>query len=96
MVFQNFAGGPLPTKIGERLVQEGVFLGTMYGATEIGAGSHSIPLRQNVDDGDWGWIHMSETLKKRWVPQGDGTFELQTLVTSLLLPCFIINPNPIL
>ncbi|KII90646.1 hypothetical protein PLICRDRAFT_52360 [Plicaturopsis crispa FD-325 SS-3] len=79
--FINFAGGPLPTKIGERLVQEGVFLGTMYGATEIGAGSHSIPLRQNVDDGDWGWIHMSETLKKRWVPQGDGTFELQTLVS---------------
>ena len=33
---------------------------------------------------DWAWLAFPNTLRCRWVPQGDGTFELQLLVSRVV------------
>ena len=35
--------------------------------------------------GDWEWFCFPPEVKPRFVPQGDGTFELQILVRDMLL-----------
>lgn len=31
---------------------------------------------------DWDWLTFPDYLERRWIPQGDGTFELQLLVSA--------------
>ncbi|KAF8555340.1 putative nonribosomal peptide synthetase [Imleria badia] len=76
----TFGGGPLPVKVGQKLVTAGVQLASGYGGTEFG-----VPVatanKQDIADGDWMWMRFSEDQKLRWVPQGDDTYELQILST---------------
>ncbi|KAJ6568449.1 putative nonribosomal peptide synthetase [Mycena sp. CBHHK59/15] len=70
-------GGTLPEKLGNTLVNAGVKLRALYGATEFGAISTIVPLEG--DEMDWEWVRFVDQAKLRWIPQGDGTFECQIL-----------------
>ncbi|KAJ6553072.1 hypothetical protein B0H19DRAFT_1030172, partial [Mycena capillaripes] len=72
-----WAGGPLPQRIGDALVDAGVNLVSIYGTTETG--SISDGRRREEDAKEWGWFEVADPVKVRWMPQGDGTFELQVL-----------------
>jgi hypothetical protein len=78
-----FAGGPLPQRIGDDLVNQGLRLLTAYGATEFGSLSCIIPYEDDIKE--WAWFRVSPLVKVRWAPQGGGTFECQILVRFLLL-----------
>ena len=78
-------------KSGTRLADAGVKLYAVFGATETGAVTKIF----NVDDSegpdapwktsnDWQWMEFADNVNIRWVPQGDGTFEMQFLVRMLL------------
>ncbi|KAJ6553198.1 hypothetical protein B0H19DRAFT_1030245 [Mycena capillaripes] len=71
-----WAGGPLPQRVGDALVDAGVNLASIYGTTETGLISG---IRREEDAKEWAWFEVSQRVKVRWVPQGDGTFELQAL-----------------
>ncbi|KAH7928011.1 putative aminoadipate reductase [Leucogyrophana mollusca] len=72
-----FSGGPLAVKIGDALAAAGVKLSSVYGGTEFGAITHAI--RQPDEWKEWQWSRFSDKSNLRWVPQGDGTYELQVL-----------------
>ncbi|KAJ7699512.1 hypothetical protein B0H17DRAFT_848923, partial [Mycena rosella] len=72
-----FEGGPLPQRIGDDLVKQGLRLISAYGATEFGALSSLIPYEDDIKE--WAWFRVSPLVKVRWAPQGDGTFECQIL-----------------
>ncbi|KAJ7439939.1 putative aminoadipate reductase [Mycena latifolia] len=72
-------GGPLASQVGDALVNQGVKLMSMYGATEFG-GVTVVKMRQaEIDAGEWAWLRFSSRVNIRWVPQGDGTLECQFL-----------------
>ena len=76
---QTCAGGPLSEKSGNKLVAGGVNLYAMYGATEFGV--HSEMLIPDVKSrAEWAWICLPDWMRCRWVPEGDGTYELHLLV----------------
>ena len=83
----RYAGGPLSTGTGNKLVAAGVKLVSVFGATEVGAptllfdtdDSHG-PDADIKTSADWSWMQFSDRVKTRWIDQGDGTFELQFLV----------------
>lgn len=72
-----YAGGPLSKKTGDALVNAGVKLGCVYGATEISAFTTCI--RTPDDQKEWQWIRPGPNTRIRWAPLGDGTFECQVL-----------------
>ncbi|KAJ3557049.1 hypothetical protein NM688_g1689 [Phlebia brevispora] len=81
-----FGGGPLSAENGNKLVAAGVRLVSGYGATEAGPVAHpfdgfdadpSNPDAKTPED--WAWSRMPPLTSPRWVPQGDGTYELQFL-----------------
>ena len=85
-----FAGGPLSSANGTKLVAGGVPLFAVYGATEFGT---LTCLLDSTDDltatepnpsgktrDDWEWMQLPSQCSPRWVPEGDGTYELQLLV----------------
>lgn len=80
------AGGPLSTKAGERLLAGGVKLISVYGSTECGACSRLFDIDYESDAADkktkddWEWYAFTDCITRRWIPQGDGTYELQILV----------------
>ena len=84
---QRYAGGPLSTGTGNKLVAAGVKLVSVFGATEVGAptllfdtdDSHG-PDADVKTSADWSWMQFSDRARTRWIDQGDGTFELQFLV----------------
>ena len=87
-----FAGGLLSEKNGNKLVKAGVKLYAVYGGTEFGA--HTAILDEDDSNGldapvktsaDWAWMQFPDTLKPRWVPQGDDTYELEYLVSARFL-----------
>lgn len=59
----------------------------VYGATEFGPISTVIPWEGDAKE--WAWFRVSDLVKVRWVPQGDGTFEGQILV------CFFFVFRPL-
>lgn len=75
---------PLSRKKGDALVAAGVMIAIEYGATETGGSVHLFPRRQDLLDGDWDWVRFSQRVTPRWIPQGDGLFELQMLVRTFL------------
>ncbi|KAF9070460.1 hypothetical protein BDP27DRAFT_612166 [Rhodocollybia butyracea] len=76
------AGGPIAQSTGDYLVSCGVPLRNIYGGTEFGACSNWS--MEDDDKEDWAWHQFDPRTTKRWVPQGDGTFELQFLVCNFL------------
>jgi hypothetical protein len=51
--------------------------------------------KAEIDAGEWAWFRFSSRVNVRWVPQGDGIFECQFLVS--FLPCIcstlMVGPN---
>lgn len=85
---QMFAGGPLSTANGNRLVEAGVNLQCTYGLTECGGPSMgyrvdpSLPPEAPVKTKwDWEWLELSDRMHPRWIAQGDGSYELHLLVS---------------
>jgi hypothetical protein len=81
-----FAGGPLAQKCGDKLVKAGVKLVSMYAGTEFGCATFPFyPDKPNEEDDrtplDWQWLKFSPRYKVRWVPQGDGSYECQIMVS---------------
>ncbi|OAX30525.1 acetyl-CoA synthetase-like protein, partial [Rhizopogon vinicolor AM-OR11-026] len=74
-----FGGGPLATKVGDILVDAGVTLSSVYGATEIGVITHIH--RNEVEQKLWDWVRFGQDYNIRWVPQDDGIYECQVLTT---------------
>ncbi|KAJ6473899.1 putative aminoadipate reductase, partial [Mycena sanguinolenta] len=79
-----WAGGPLPQRIGDQLVNAGVHLLCGYGATEFGA--VTVVNRAKEDAKEWAWFQVSDMVKVRWAPQEDGTFECQILTSEIHIP----------
>jgi acyl-CoA synthetase (AMP-forming)/AMP-acid ligase II len=79
---QVWTGGPLPHRIGDALADAGVHLLSGYGATEIGA--ISTVMQYEGDAKEWAWFRVSDMVKVRWAPHGEGTFECQVLVRRFL------------
>ncbi|EKM50758.1 uncharacterized protein PHACADRAFT_153008 [Phanerochaete carnosa HHB-10118-sp] len=89
-----FGGGPLPSKVGDELIVEGVNLYPWYGGTEFGPHTRvfdmdesSNPAPNGKTRADWEWLSFSDRVTCRWVSEGDSTFELQ------LLTCATHRPN---
>ncbi|KAJ7625734.1 putative aminoadipate reductase [Roridomyces roridus] len=76
-----YSGGPLAQRVGDKLVEQGVNLVPIYGATEFGAPSIVKRHQEEKDAGEWAWLRFSDRVHVRWMPQGDGTFECQFLTT---------------
>ncbi|KAJ7067512.1 putative nonribosomal peptide synthetase [Mycena amicta] len=72
-----FGGGPLPTRVGDFLMNRGVKLAQIYGGTEFGPANKFHPRDGPV--GEWNWIKFGDRVNVRWIPVGDGTFECQFL-----------------
>ena len=64
--------------MGNSLVNAGVKLSSMYGATECGDITYFF--RNKVEQELWEWVRFGPNSKIRWIPQDDGTFECQVLV----------------
>ncbi|KAF8185750.1 acetyl-CoA synthetase-like protein [Pholiota molesta] len=77
MDYVSFGGGGLAPQAGVILRENGVRLHCSYGGTEFGAIA-TASLNPEAED-DWEYIEFSEICTPRWVPQGDGTYELQFL-----------------
>ncbi|TFK51599.1 acetyl-CoA synthetase-like protein [Heliocybe sulcata] len=80
--FAASSGGPLSTKVGDRLVSRGVRLVSLYGATEMGIPMSPLPSTGGKDPEDWQYIAITDRSLPRWVPQDDGSYELQMLNTA--------------
>ncbi|KAI6017887.1 putative aminoadipate reductase [Pisolithus marmoratus] len=76
-LYVSSGGGPLAKKAGDALVNAGVKLGAVYGATEIAAFTTCI--RIPSDQKEWEWVRMGPNTRIRWAPLGDGTYECQVL-----------------
>ncbi|KAI6042365.1 acetyl-CoA synthetase-like protein [Pisolithus marmoratus] len=72
-----YGGGPLAKKAGNALVNAGVKLGSVYGATETSAFTTCI--RTPDDQKEWEWVRPGPHTRIRWTPLGDETFECQVL-----------------
>nr|GAT45909.1 acetyl-CoA synthetase-like protein [Mycena chlorophos] len=72
-----FSGGPLATRVGDHLIEQGVKLTPIYGGTEFGAGNTIVP--EGRLPSEWMWMPMYDNI--RWQPQSDGLFEAQFLTT---------------
>ncbi|KAJ3555456.1 hypothetical protein NM688_g2570 [Phlebia brevispora] len=89
-----FGGGPLSARSGDMLVSAGVNLCSAYGATETGSLTDTYEFSNSSDadtDGrtnaDWAWLSFPKEVKHRWIPEGDGTYELQLLTSETYHPC---------
>ncbi|KAJ7045929.1 putative aminoadipate reductase [Mycena alexandri] len=76
-----FSGGTLSAPVGNELARSGVALTSVYGGTEFGAPSHTVPLAKDVADGDWMYIRFDSRANIRWVAHGDGLHEAVFLAT---------------
>ncbi|KAI0698168.1 hypothetical protein BC835DRAFT_1413297 [Cytidiella melzeri] len=79
-----FAGGPLSKKCGDDLAMAGVKISSMYAGTEFGGASIPFyPEKPTPEDDrtplDWEWLKFNPRYKPRWIPQGDGSYELQLM-----------------
>lgn len=87
-----YAGGPLSKTSGDKLVAHGVHLVVGYGATEVGTTIADFSVYDADKDNrgadklpeEWEWLSIDHVSKPRWVDQGDGTYELQYLVSDAL------------
>ncbi|KAJ7623615.1 hypothetical protein FB45DRAFT_681389, partial [Roridomyces roridus] len=79
-----WAGGPLPQRIGDSLVEQGVKLRSVYGATEIGTVTD---LRlDEKDEKEWAWFQFADKVQVRLVPNAPNIFELHILSSEIHAP----------
>ncbi|KAJ7146581.1 hypothetical protein C8R44DRAFT_757824, partial [Mycena epipterygia] len=74
-----YAGGPLPSRVGDSLFSQSVNICAMYGGTEFGAPTVPRRTRAEIEADEWAWMRFSRGVNVRWQPVGDGTFECQFL-----------------
>ncbi|KAJ7195361.1 putative aminoadipate reductase [Mycena pura] len=74
--FVGVSGGSIPPRVGDALYNAGVNVVQLYASTELGAISR---LARRAGDDEWDYAELSDLHKLRWVPQGDGTYELHVL-----------------
>lgn len=71
----------MPVAKGHSLVNAGVTIQTVYGATEVGSPTYMLPRESDVKEGNWDWIRFHKGRADiRWIDQHDGTYELQLMV----------------
>ena len=80
---QAFSGGPLASKVGDKLAHAGINIRSIYGGTEFGGtttviGDITEQKERRLED--WSWMRFSDRIKVRWVSQKNGNFECQFLV----------------
>ncbi|KAJ7801663.1 hypothetical protein B0H14DRAFT_2615100 [Mycena olivaceomarginata] len=80
--FLLFAGRPLPQRIGDDLVKQGLCLISAYGATEFGAFSSLIPYEDNIKE--WAWFRVLPLMKVRWARRATGHLNARFWCTLLL------------
>ncbi|KIP07411.1 hypothetical protein PHLGIDRAFT_105771 [Phlebiopsis gigantea 11061_1 CR5-6] len=74
----GFAGGNLTEEAAAKAKAAGIHPFAVYGGTEFGA--FTMLRRTDGHAGpDWEWMAFDERLSCRWIPQGDGSYELQFL-----------------
>ena len=71
---------------------------TVYGGTEFGGPTVVYPEEQSPEEpikpgDDWMWLRFLSLGNFRWIPEGDGTYELQVLVSGRVLPCYCLLPT---
>lgn len=71
----------MPAHVGDKLVEHGVHISSIYGGTEFGAPVHSIARKEDVTDGDWAHNRFDSRVAVEWISHGDGLFE----------PCFLVR-----
>ncbi|CAK5265953.1 unnamed protein product [Mycena citricolor] len=85
-----FAGGPLSLKVGDALIAQGVNAVNIYGSTEGGVAS----VVGERCSPDWSWFKFPESrVNIRWVPQGDGSYEMQFLTVDTHHPALENLPD---
>ncbi|KAF9553775.1 acetyl-CoA synthetase-like protein [Agrocybe pediades] len=67
-----YGGGPLDKAVGDYLTSKGVPIFNMYGFTEGGMMSVSLPAQAEQD---WEYFKFAANISAEMVPQADGTFE---------------------
>jgi hypothetical protein len=84
---QASSGGPLSKQAGDDLVASGVKLLSVYAGTEFGCPVYGF-YSKNGENGDirtpedWEYLQFrTDYVHPRMIPQGDGTYELQLLVS---------------
>ncbi|KAF8871770.1 putative aminoadipate reductase [Infundibulicybe gibba] len=63
-----YSGGSLAPKLGDFLASLNIPIHAVYGATELGAPTHIIPLEG--DEKEWAWMRFDDRASLRWIPQG--------------------------
>ncbi|KAH8103378.1 hypothetical protein BXZ70DRAFT_1055180, partial [Cristinia sonorae] len=78
-----FGGGPLSATTGKKLAAAGVPICSCYGGTEWGPYIYAWDERYPDDPlkmvGNWEWVAFPPEVNPRWIPQDDGSYELQFL-----------------
>ncbi|CCM03416.1 uncharacterized protein FIBRA_05547 [Fibroporia radiculosa] len=95
-----YAGGSPSEKNGNKLSKAGVFLASVYGGTEFGPPSALFdvgpaatynPAGKSWED--WQWMQFDDRCKIRWLPQGDGSYELVFMSCATHQPSVENLPN---
>ncbi|KAF9553324.1 acetyl-CoA synthetase-like protein [Agrocybe pediades] len=81
-----FGGGPLSKSAGDLLISQGAQLFTLYGLTEVGTLTTTLPRKM---DPDWHFFSFSKALNIEMVPQGDGLYECVVLANSVYHPAVV-------
>ncbi|KAF8215591.1 hypothetical protein K438DRAFT_1954309 [Mycena galopus ATCC 62051] len=74
-----YGGGPLASRVGDSLFNQGVNIVPLYAGTEIGPVTLMKRRLDEIAAGEWAWFRFSSRANIRWEPQGDGSFECQCL-----------------
>ncbi|GJE88919.1 acetyl-CoA synthetase-like protein [Phanerochaete sordida] len=94
-----YSGGPLSKAVGDKLVAAGVPLRAVYGATEHGVNTLPFDAASTAPGSDgtsseaWEWVRFADHVNCRWVPQGDGSYELQYLTSDRHTPAIENLPD---
>ncbi|KAK7453574.1 hypothetical protein VKT23_011851 [Stygiomarasmius scandens] len=75
-----FGGGPLDTEIGNELNKKGVSLFAVYGSTECGIMTLSLP--EKVDMDSWEYFRFSRNIKTHLNPVFDSTGEYEVVIVA--------------
>jgi acyl-coenzyme A synthetase/AMP-(fatty) acid ligase len=89
---QGFGGGPMVPEVGDHLWASGVNIVAMYGSTELGGVCHS-PFNMQKGESStsvngkpsrpWSYLQFDDKTARKWIPQGDDTFELVLMVSCI-------------
>ncbi|THH14562.1 hypothetical protein EW146_g5781 [Bondarzewia mesenterica] len=79
-----FGGGPLSKEVGDFLTSQGVTIIVLYGCTEFGVVTPTLPA--SVDK-DWQYFKMTSVYDLVYVPNDDGHSELVVLAGRACMPC---------